>query len=306
MLTAFEERFEELNPGVNVEWIDMGSQEVLDRIRSERANPQADVWWGAPSTMFESAAQEGLLDAFRPSWADVVGDYRNPQDLWYATYLTPAVIAFNSDVVSREDAPRDWDDVLDPRWRGHVVIRDPLASGTMRTIFGMVVQRSLRATGDTAAGFDWLRRLDAQTREYVLNPTMLYQKLARREGILTLWDMPDIDMLRARSDHPTDYVIPASGTPLVIDAVAVVRGARHPELARRFVEFVGGEEGVLLAARRYHRIPARNDIPLDSLPEALRAAKQQIIPEPMDWALLQERGSEWMRHWDRHVRGRGR
>src|SRR5690606_15034528 len=112
---------------------------------------------------------------------------------------------------------QDWDDVLDPRWTGQILIRDPVASGTMRTIFGMVLQRSLRETGDTGAGFEWLRRLDAQTKEYVLNPTLLYQKLSRREGLVTLWDMPDIEMLRARTDYPIDYLFPSSGTPLVID-----------------------------------------------------------------------------------------
>ena len=56
--------------------------------------------------------------------------------------------------------PTDWDDVLDPQWTGRVLIRDPIASGTMRTIFGMVIDRSLRATGDTAQGFDWLLVID--------------------------------------------------------------------------------------------------------------------------------------------------
>src|SRR5690606_17310031 len=72
MLEAFEQRFEALHPGVDVQWIDMGSQEVLDRLRSEKANPQADVWWGAPSAMFEDAAAEGLLEAYTPSWADAL------------------------------------------------------------------------------------------------------------------------------------------------------------------------------------------------------------------------------------------
>ncbi|HEX9939230.1 MAG TPA: hypothetical protein VGB15_18955, partial [Longimicrobium sp.] len=48
MLQAFEKRYEALHPDVDVQFLDMGSQEVLDRLRSERANPQADVWWGAP------------------------------------------------------------------------------------------------------------------------------------------------------------------------------------------------------------------------------------------------------------------
>lgn len=306
MLEAFERRFEELHAGVDVQWVDMGSQEVLDRIRSERANPQADVWWGAPASMFEDAAAEGLLEKFEPSWADALPpDARNAEGYWHGTYVTPEVIAYNSDAVAPEDVPRDWDDVLDPRWSGQILIRDPLASGTMRTIFGMVMHRGLRETGDTAAGYDWLRRLDAQTKEYVLNPTLLYQKLARREGLITLWTMPDIEMIKAQAGLPLEYVLPASGTPLPVDGVAVVAGSRHPELAREFVEFVGGTEGILLAAREHFRVPARTDIPPDSLPERLRAALEAIVPEPLDWTLLQERTPAWMRYWDENIRGRG-
>src|SRR5690606_18815815 len=148
-------------------------------------------------------------------------------------------------------------DVLDPRWDDQVLIRDPVASGTMRTIFGMILQRSIRETGSTDAGFEWLRRLDERTREYVLNPTLLYQKLARQEGLITLWDMPDIEMLRSNTGYPIDYLYARSGTPLVEDAIAVVSGAPNPELARAFVDFIGSEAEVLAAARNHFRMPAR-------------------------------------------------
>ncbi|MBD0320358.1 MAG: extracellular solute-binding protein, partial [Gemmatimonadetes bacterium] len=235
MLQAFEKRFEALHPEVDVQTVDMGSQEVLDRLRSERANPQADVWFGAPAGTFTDAANDSLLARWTPSWASgLPADAKDPRGFWYGTYVTPEVIAYNSAVITAAEAPKDWDEVLDPKWKGKVLIRDPMASGTMRTIFGMIVDRSVRATGDTAQGFQWLRRLDGQTKEYVLNPTLLYQKLGRQEGLITLWDMPDIEPLRAQG-YPIDYRYPTSGTPLVVDGIAVLKGAPNPELARRFV-----------------------------------------------------------------------
>ncbi|HEX9108783.1 MAG TPA: hypothetical protein VF832_16170, partial [Longimicrobiales bacterium] len=150
----------------------------------------------------------------------------------------------------------------------------------------------------------WLRRLDAQTKEYVLNPTLLYQKLARQEGLITLWDLPDLEELRNKTKLPIDYTIPTSGTPVVVDAVGVVKGAPHPELARQFADFVGTVPAILLAARGHGRLPARGDVPDDSLPATLRAARAQVHPEPMDWKLLRERGPDWMRYWDEHIRGR--
>ena len=307
LLAHFGERFEEANPGIRVQWLDMGSQEVLDRLRSERTNPQADVWWGAPAEIFALGAEDGLLEPFRPTWADVLPpEGRDPQDRWVATYLTPEVIAYNAAVLSREEAPQEWDDVLDPRWRDQVLIREPLASGTMRAIFSSIIYRESGGTGDPTAGYDWLLRLDAQTREYVLNPTLLYQKLARQEGLVTLWAMPDIETLRATTDYPIDYIIPAGGTPVVIDGVAVVAGTRHPELARAFVEYVGSDAAIIDAAERFFRIPARTDIAPEALPIWLQEALPQIRPMEVDPALLRERTPEWMRYWDSNIRMRGR
>jgi len=306
ILTYFQKKFEAQHPGVEVAFIDMGSQEVLDRLRSEKANPQGDVWWGAPSEMFERGADEGLLAPYRPSWADALPpDRRDPKDRWYGNYLTPEVIGYNEEALARAEVPRMWDSLLAPRWKGKILVRDPLASGTMRSIFGGIMAREYARTGSSTAGFAWLRRLDAQTREYVLNPTLLYQKLARREGLLTLWNMPDIEILRSRTDFPIQYVIPEDGTPIVVDAVAVVAGASQPELARQFEEMIGSREGLMEAAEHFFRIPARTDLPLDSLPAWLREAAPLIHPLPGDPEVLRDSTPKWLRYWDLHIRGRG-
>jgi iron(III) transport system substrate-binding protein len=306
MLEHFGQRFEAANPGVRVQWLDMGSQEVLDRIRSERANPQADVWWGAPGEIYAQGAADGLLEPFRPSWSEgVPEDRKDPEGNWIGTYLTPEVIAYNSDVISEEEAPKDWDEVLDPKWRAQVLIREPLASGTMRAIFSSIIYRESEGSGDPSAGYDWLLRLDAQTKEYVLNPTLLYQKLARQEGLVTLWAMPDIETLIATTDYPISYVLPEGGTPVVVDGIGLVRGARSPDLARAFIEFIGSEEELVEAARTHFRIPARTDLDLSRMPQWLREALPNIRPMEVDGALVSERTPEWMRYWDSNIRRRG-
>jgi iron(III) transport system substrate-binding protein len=307
LLQYYEQAFEAAHPEVDVQWVDMGSQDVIDRLRSERANPQADVWFGAPQEIFERAAREGLLEPYRPTWADAVpAEARDDRDRWYGTYLTPEVIAYNSEAVSEAEAPRDWDDVLDPKWRGKVLIRDPIASGSMRAIFGAIILRSIRETGSPEQGYDWLRRLDANTKEYTLNPTILYQKLGRQEGLITLWDMPDIAMLEQRYRIPVKYVIPASGTPLLVDGIAIVKGTKHAELAKAYYEFVTTPRALEDAAAKFWRIPVRTDIPLESLPEWVREAKARIRPMPLDRAALAEHLDEWMKYWDSHIRNSSR
>jgi iron(III) transport system substrate-binding protein len=305
-LTLLEHAFERHHPDIDVRWLDMGSQEILDRLRFERVNPQADVWFGGPTTLFDRGIHDSLLEPYRPVWADKVGpEGVGPDDLYYPVYRTPAVIAFNSRAVSRAEAPRDWDEILEPRWRDEVLIRDPMASGTMRAIWGLIIERSLRTTGDTAAGMAWLRRLDGQTRTYTLNPAVLDAKLARQEGLVTLWDLPDILISRSKG-MPFDYVFPRSGTVVIDDAIGLVRGSRHPAAAKAFIDFVGSVEGQLLAARAVYRLPARHDLPPDSVPAWVAEVEREMVVADVDWPLLAREGSAWMSYWDRHVRGSGR
>ena len=61
ILLEFERAFEAIHPDIDVVWMYMGSQACLERIRSERHNPQASVWWGGDATGMDTAAAEGLL-----------------------------------------------------------------------------------------------------------------------------------------------------------------------------------------------------------------------------------------------------
>lgn len=300
-----ERSFEERHPTIDVRWLDMGSQEVYDRVRSETANPQADVWFGGPQTILGRGAREGLLAAYRPSWAGAVPEAsRHPGDLYFGTYRTAPVLVYNAAVVPSAEAPGDWGDLLDRRWRGEILIRDPLASGTLRIVFGMVLAQSVERTGSEAAGFDFLRRLDAQTKEYVLNPALLIEKLVRREGSITVWELTDM-LWQQKRGSPLAFVFPASGTPVIDDSIGLVRGAPHALEAKAFIEWVGSVEAQLLAAREALRLPARTDIPGTDLPAWAREVEARLVPAKVDWELIERRGPEWMATWDRTIRGRG-
>src|SRR5881409_4089187 len=118
LLTLFELRFEALHPDIDVRWLDMGSQDVYDRLRSERANPQADVWFGGPSLILAQAARDSLLDCRRPNWAEAIAARgRGAGDCYFAAYETPAPFLYAEKVVKPDEAPQDWDDLFDPKWK---------------------------------------------------------------------------------------------------------------------------------------------------------------------------------------------
>ena len=305
LLVLLETEFEARRPDIDVRWLDMGSQEIYDRVRSERANSQADVWFGGPDVIFARGAAEGLLAPFRPTWAAALpAASRDADDLYFGLYLAVPILMFNSEAIPEADVPVDWEDLLDERWRGRIIIRDPLASGTMRTAFGMILARSVRETGDVEAGFDWLRRLDRQTSDYAVNPALLFEKLVRREGLITIWELTDALLLGKRGS-PIGYRFPASGTPVIDDSIGLVAGSRHPEAAKAFIEWAGSREALALTARQVFRLPAPRDFTPDELPPWANRALAEIVPAEVDWELIADRGQEWMRRWDREIRGRG-
>jgi iron(III) transport system substrate-binding protein len=303
LLRDFVNQYKQKYPEADVQFLDMGSREILERVRVERNRPQGDLWWGAAHTTFQTAADENLLAEFRPSWADKVPDSaRDPQGRWFGTYETPQVIVYNTEAVSPTEAPHDWDDVLDPKWHDKVLIRSPYPSDTMRAIFGAMIWRSLKDTGSPDKGYEWLRKLDANVHEYTADGTLLMQKLARREGLISLWDMPDVRLSKEQKNFPVAYSLPASGTPVVTDGIAIIKGAQHEEEARRFYEFVTTPESLVYAAHKYYRIPARTDLDRGKLPAWMN---EPFTRMPLDWTLLRKQGDEWLRYWDTQIKGRG-
>ncbi|MCB0716900.1 MAG: extracellular solute-binding protein [Bacteroidetes bacterium] len=300
LLTASEDAFEAAHPDIDVQWLDMGGQDAYDRIRTERVNPQASIWWGGSSVAFALAAGEELLEPYEPSWSDAVpASARDTADRWYGTFLTPEVIAFNSTSLSRDTAPADWDELLDPTWRDRILIRYPLQSATMRTIFGAMIQRQPAES----EGFRWLAKLDENVKTYTADPTQLYLGLARGEGDITVWNLPDIYLQSDLNNYPFDYIFPASGTPVLTDGIAIVAGSPNLDAARLFYEFVTSDSALVSQATRFYRIPVRNDIPSDRLPDWI--TRDSFATMNVDWTELSEKGPDWMQYWDENVKGHG-
>jgi iron(III) transport system substrate-binding protein len=300
MLRAYEDAFELEHPEIDVRWIDMGGQDAYDRIRTEHRNPQASLWWGGDGPTFSRAAAEGLLEPYEPTWASAVDTLgRGVDHSWYATYLTPEVILFNTRNVAVEERPSTWDDLLDEKWRDRIIIRYPLASSTMRTIWGALIMR--QETEED--GYAWLARLDRNTKTYASDPTQLYLKVAREEGDITLWNMPDTYIQTEMHKYPFGFVIPSDGTPVLNDAIALVKGGPQLAAAQQFYEFVTTKEALINQAHTYFRIPARTDLDHTSLPDWI--ANAQINAMDVDWAKLTAEGAGWMTYWDEHIKGRG-
>ncbi len=152
---------------------------------------------------------------------------------------------------------------------------------------------------------DHMKYITKSTSAYVINPSLLVEKLCRREGLVTLWDLPDL-LIAQSQGRPLSYRFPESGTVVIDDAIALVRGAKHEVAARAYIEFVGTIEAQILTAKESFRLPARLDLPAERVPEWVTRVDREMKTAPVNWALQAREGAAWMAEWDRRVRGAGR
>lgn len=302
VIDAVIPKFKQKYPDYDVQVMTMGAQQILERVRAEKANPQADFWWGGTQAGLMLAANEGLLEPVKPSFAEQVpADYKDGQGRWYGEMLLPEVIMYNSQALKKDEVPKEWDDLVDPKYKGKIVIRGVMASGTMRTIYSAMIFRQDPA--NPQKGYDWLKKLDANTKEYALDPTNLYLKMARQEGTISLWNLQDVLIQKEKQKQPFDFVMPASGVPILVDGVAVVKGAKHKEGAMKFLEFLFENKMRIELAQDLYQIPTRTDISKDQMPTWYK--ELNLKPMKIDWQVMAQKEKEWMQYWDENIKGKG-
>lgn len=295
------DEFKKKYPKIDVQPLTMGAQEILERVRGEKSNPQGDFWWGGTQSAFMTAASEDLLESYKPSFdASIKAEHKDAEGRWYGEMLLPEVIMINSDVLTKETAPQDWDDLLDSKWKDQIIIRGVLPSGTMRTIYSAMIYR--QGADNPEKGFEWLKKLDANTKEYAQDPTNLYLKLARQEGTLSLWNLQDILIQAHTNNQPFDYVVPASGAPILVDGVGIVKGAKNLENAKLFYEFLFDPDTIALLSKEKFQIPSRTDLDESKMPDWYKDL--EIKELQLDWQVMAEKEMEWMQYWDENIKGK--
>jgi iron(III) transport system substrate-binding protein len=302
LLSFVEGAFEEAHPDVDVRTVSLTPTEALDRLRDERAAPRADVWWGAPSSVLAVAARDSLLAETHPSWFGAVpSEVRDAQGRWIGSLEDPLVIAVNADSVGLQVAPHDWADLLQPRFRGKLVLPEPWRSEAGNMLVATRLATAA-ATGDTAEAWDWLRRMDATAGRYVAADSDLVVRVAAGTATVGVARLSRVEGAIAAGARQLTVYVPESGTPVMVQGIAVVAGAPDPQVAADFIEWTGDPgvaDGVM---ERSHLMPARDDLeeePPAWLSKVLQTLRRQIVPGDT----LALHLPAWLTWWSDHVKG---
>ena len=220
---AFEARY----PGVAVRVERSGAERVFQRIGQEYSSRihAADVVNSSDASHFIVWKRDGILAPYVPE--DVAkfypAEHKDPDGQFASFRVWLSIIAYNTNLVKADDAPKSFADLLDPKWKGKIVKAHPGYSGTIMTATFQTVRE---------LGWDYMEKLARQRVMQVQSSTDPPKKLALGERAVMADGNEYGIVLLKEAGQPVEPVYPAEGTPTISGPTGIFASAPHPHAAR--------------------------------------------------------------------------
>jgi phosphoglycerate transport regulatory protein PgtC len=256
----FVEAFQKRNPGTKVEIQSRSTTAGVSFVRETRSNPP-DMFWASAPDAFEVLKKGNLLQKYTPvatGIAQRVGPapVNDPEGYYFGFAASGYGIMYNTRYMRANGlaAPKEWDDLKNPAYFGHVGISAPSRSGTTHLTVETILQGEGWAKG-------WATMLEIAGNFASVSDRSFGVPDAVNSGQYGVGIVIDFFGLSAKaSGFPVEFVYPTITT-MVPANIGIIAGSRSPNAARAFVEFLLSEDGqTLLLDPKIQRLPVRTAI----------------------------------------------
>ncbi len=229
---------------------------LVRKIEAEKDNPRADVFWSSEVFNTVQLTKKGLLEAYRPPTAeDIPKPYRCPRDFWVGFGARGRVLAFNTDQLKKDQLPKSWIELTDTKWASRLAIANPQFGTTRGHVASMFVQ-----WGQDKA-VDFLKKLRAADVTIADGNASAVRMVGRGEVDLCMTDTDDVWVAQKRG-MPVDLIYPSmaegQGTLWIPNSVCIIKGCRHPEAAKKVVDYLASADvEFMLADSDSRNVPVR-------------------------------------------------
>ena len=234
-----------------------GTPVAYGRILEWKGRPEADIFWGGESALYDKLAQQKLvaklelpkavMDAIPATIGKPKPIYlKDPNGFWTGTVLEPYGLVYHPKVLQRLGVPepKDWDDLLHPKLKGHVAQCAPSRSSSSHATYEVILQRD----GDEK-GWAWLKRLAANTGIFTARSRDVPSVVARGEfaaGFAVPSYMAFEDRL---AGFELKFAAPRTAW-ITPEPISVLAGCKHPKAALAFIEYLLSERGQRVSMER--------------------------------------------------------
>ncbi len=280
---AFKKKY-----GINVSVYRAGSADVATRVQSEESagRPQADA------LIIEEPALSLLMPYLAsydsPERVRIDAAYKTPQRTLIRMYV--AQLGWNTNTVKAADAPKDWKDLLDPKWKGRFGSLDPHVTATTLAWQVMV---------DKLYGPTFLQSFGANKPKLYASTNAMSQAIVSGEIDLGVTNSFGVIQL-AEKGAPIGGVIPKN-TVLFGGNISVFGKAPHPNAARLFCDFACSAEGQTLINVAGATIPTHPEASAPMAGSLAELGKTHTFVQP-DYKKIIADTKVLLAEWDKHVK----
>ena len=225
----------EKDTGIKVKFVRMSGGETLSRIRAEKNNPQASLWYGGSADSFIMAKKEGLLEAYKsPNAEKIKADFKDPDGFWTGIYQGYLGFILDKRWFEEHKAqpPKSWDDLLKPEFKGQIVMGTPGSASTGYVLVSATVQR----LGEEK-GMEYLAKLDKQVKQYTKAGAAPARSAALGECAIGITYLHNGIRLMKEGNKNVGLSLPEEGTAYELGAVAMIKNAPQKEAAKKFIDW---------------------------------------------------------------------
>ncbi len=271
--------FEAAYPNIKVEIIAAGTGELLQRVAAESENPLADVLWGGGADSL--AAFKSYFQPYVCANDDVIAEsFKDADDLWIGESPLPMVLFYNKTLVSEEDAPKTWEDLLNPKWKGQIAYASPAKSGSAYTQLCTMI---FAQGGPEGGGWDFVEKFYQNLDGKVQDSSGNCHKLVA-SGEYAIGVTLEKSAVLYADNADVAFVYPQQNS-AVPDGVAIIKNCPNPDNAKLFVDFVTGLECQKDQNVNWKRRPVRNDLePVGLAP----LSELDLTDYDFDWAATEK------------------
>lgn len=248
--------------GVNVTVKSGATGELTQLIEQERSSPRGDVFFTTDAGDAETLRTRSLLEPYiSPNAGKIPAEFKAADGSWTGVIGRSRNILVNTDRVKPGSAPASVLELVDPKWKDQVAVASIREGGVRLWLASLLVARGEEFTTR------YVRDLKANGLRVLANHTEVTNAVARGELPLGLVNHYYYVRKRAEGATSLHLVYPDqgptdTGTVVTPISVAIVKGARHPNAARAFVDFILTPDGQLPMARQGQEFPLTPGAPL--------------------------------------------
>ena len=264
LFEAYKKAFEATRPGVRVVVKPQQTNAAITYLRETRAKPDADIFWASAVDAFQVLKADGLLekvalpDALLSRIPKTIGTFpiHDPDGHYFGFAVSGYGLMWNTRYLAlhKLPQPKEWTDLADGRYHGHLVISAPSRSGTTH----LTIEVILQAYG-WEKGWALLLQMGGNMGSITERSFGVPEAIISGQyGVGVVIDFFGLSAIA--SGHPVAFAYP-SLTSVVPASMAVVKGGPNPENARAFVEYLLSDEGQLrLFSPEIGRLPVVPDL----------------------------------------------